>query len=225
MKKKYINVIIYCRVSSDEQKNNTSLDFQEEQLREYCKRMGYNVIAVNKSLLKEYQTSYGRTGAYSTGNGGKYAYYNCCFCKQVKSRAEKANERFVEFIATFRPTPEAQEVFELIVKDLTEKGKEERKTECENIQTQISSIDGKIAVADDKMLDGVLDMEQYQRIVERLKSEKQKLTERFETLKRPRDTKLEPKLTYAYSLIDSMVRYIREAPVEVRCHLIGSIFP
>ena len=168
---------------------------------------------------------YGITGAYSTGNGGKYAYYNCCHCKQVKSRAEKANEIFADFIGTFKPTPEAQEVFELIVKDLTEKGKEERKTECENLQTQISTLDGKITVADDKMLDGKLDMEQYQRIVERLKSEKQKLSERLDALKRPRDTKLEPKLTYAYSLIDSMVHYIREAPVEVRCHLIGSIFP
>ena len=46
MIKKNINVILYCRVSSDEQKNNTSLDSQEMQLRNYCERMGYNVIEV-----------------------------------------------------------------------------------------------------------------------------------------------------------------------------------
>lgn len=39
------NVIIYCRVSSDEQKTNTSLDFQERKLREHCSAKGYNVIA------------------------------------------------------------------------------------------------------------------------------------------------------------------------------------
>ena len=38
------NVILYCRVSSDEQKTNTSLDFQEKKLREHCQTQGYNVI-------------------------------------------------------------------------------------------------------------------------------------------------------------------------------------
>lgn len=71
----------------------------------------------------------------------------------------------------------------------------------------------------------MFDKEQYQRISDRFQRERQQLVERLDALKRPRDTKIEPKLTYAYSLIDSMVYYIREAPVEVRCHLIGSIFP
>lgn len=38
------NVIIYCRVSTDEQRKGTSVEVQEERLREYCKRMGYNII-------------------------------------------------------------------------------------------------------------------------------------------------------------------------------------
>ena len=39
------NIILYCRVSSDEQRTNTSLDFQEKKLRHYCNEHGYNVIA------------------------------------------------------------------------------------------------------------------------------------------------------------------------------------
>ena len=42
------NVILYCRVSSDEQKTNTSLDFQERKLRHYCENHDYNVIACYK---------------------------------------------------------------------------------------------------------------------------------------------------------------------------------
>ncbi len=171
------------------------------------------------------QCGYAITGGISKGHGGKYAYYNCCHCKQVKSRAEKANDAFADFIGELQPTPATQKAYEEIVLDFSEAGKISRKMECENIQMQISAIDGKIATADDKMLDGMLDKEQYQRISDRFQREKQQLVERLDTLKRPRDTKIEPKLTYAYSLIDSMVYYIREAPVEVRCHLIGSIFP
>ena len=44
MNEKEVNVILYCRVSSDEQKDNNSLDVQEESLRNYCKYHGYNVI-------------------------------------------------------------------------------------------------------------------------------------------------------------------------------------
>ena len=39
-----MRVILYCRVSSDEQADGTSLDFQEKTLRSYCERMNYEVI-------------------------------------------------------------------------------------------------------------------------------------------------------------------------------------
>jgi DNA invertase Pin-like site-specific DNA recombinase len=38
------NVLIYCRVSSDEQAENTSLGYQEARLREHCLRNQYNII-------------------------------------------------------------------------------------------------------------------------------------------------------------------------------------
>ena len=41
-----MNVIIYCRVSSDEQREGTSLDVQEQRLLRYCEQKGYNVIDI-----------------------------------------------------------------------------------------------------------------------------------------------------------------------------------
>lgn len=38
--------IIYTRVSSDEQVQGTSLDFQEQQCRKYCESKGINILAV-----------------------------------------------------------------------------------------------------------------------------------------------------------------------------------
>ena len=40
------NVIIYCRVSSDEQKKGSSLEVQEERLVRECQRSGYNIIDI-----------------------------------------------------------------------------------------------------------------------------------------------------------------------------------
>lgn len=48
MKSEVRNVIGYCRVSTDEQKDNTSLDFQERSIREYCEKHDLNLIQVYK---------------------------------------------------------------------------------------------------------------------------------------------------------------------------------
>ena len=42
------NVIIYSRVSSDEQAKGCSLDYQEKTISEYCERAGYNIIKCYK---------------------------------------------------------------------------------------------------------------------------------------------------------------------------------
>lgn len=42
-----MNVIIYCRVSTDEQaQKGFSLDYQEESLKQYCEKMGYNIVKI-----------------------------------------------------------------------------------------------------------------------------------------------------------------------------------
>ena len=38
------NVIVYCRVSSDEQTLGSSLQVQEERICRYCEANGYNII-------------------------------------------------------------------------------------------------------------------------------------------------------------------------------------
>ncbi len=43
-----INVILYCRVSTDEQADNCSLDIQEQRLRAYCLAHDYTIEAVKK---------------------------------------------------------------------------------------------------------------------------------------------------------------------------------
>ena len=40
------NVVIYCRVSSEEQKKGSSLEVQEERLVSECRRRGYNIIDI-----------------------------------------------------------------------------------------------------------------------------------------------------------------------------------
>ena len=39
-----MNVILYCRVSTDEQADGSSLEVQEDRLRDYCARRDYTIV-------------------------------------------------------------------------------------------------------------------------------------------------------------------------------------
>jgi len=52
---KSVVVDIYCRVSTDDQEDNTSLDTQEAEARQYCKERGFIVGEVHKEIYSGYK--------------------------------------------------------------------------------------------------------------------------------------------------------------------------
>jgi DNA invertase Pin-like site-specific DNA recombinase len=50
-----IVVDIYCRVSTDDQEDNTSLDTQEAEAKTYCKERGFIVGIVHKETYSGYK--------------------------------------------------------------------------------------------------------------------------------------------------------------------------
>ena len=67
--------------------------------------------------------------------------------------------------------------------------------------------------------------ERYSRILKRYENEVRELDFRVEILQTPNETLLKQKLHYAILLINNAVMYIRDAPVDVKMKLIGSMFP
>ena len=67
--------------------------------------------------------------------------------------------------------------------------------------------------------------ERYTRILNRYENEVRELEYRVEVLGIGNRTNLKPKLHYAISLINNIVMYVQDAPLEVKMKLIGLIFP
>ena len=67
--------------------------------------------------------------------------------------------------------------------------------------------------------------ERYTRILSRYENEVRELEYRVEVLEIGNRTNLKPKLHYAISLINNVVMYVQDAPLEVKMKLIGLIFP
>ena len=53
-----MNVILYCRVSTDEQADGCSLDMQERYLRAYCDNHHYNIVGEEKPYREDYSAKH-----------------------------------------------------------------------------------------------------------------------------------------------------------------------
>ena len=165
------------------------------------------------------------TGSRSKGNGGYYTYYNCCEdAKHLRVRAEVANEAFARYVGCLKPNEAILRLYEAVLLDVQGGAKREIRSEIETLQKQLKDKHKQIEDAEDLMITDKTHSDRYTRILERYEKEARKLETRIELLETGNRGNIEPKLDYAMSLINNMDKYIRDAPIEVKLKLIGSIF-
>ena len=92
------------------------------------------------------------------------------------------------------------------------------------MQRQLTDKCKQIEDAEDMLVMDRAHADRYTRILERYEKEARELESRIAILETGNRRNIEPKLDYAMSLINNMDKYIRDAPVEVKIKLIGSIF-
>ena len=78
---------------------------------------------------------------------------------------------------------------------------------------------------EDMMITDRTNAERYSRILSRYENEVQELENKVDMLETLNRKDIKPKLHYAIILINNLVMYVKDAPVEVKIKLIGSIFP
>lgn len=165
------------------------------------------------------------TGSRSKGNGGYYTYYNCCEdAKHMRVRAEDANEAFARYVGCLKPNEAVLRLYEAILLDVQGGAKREIRSEIEAIRKQLNDKRKQIEDAEDLMITDRTHSDRYTRILERYEKEAQELETRITLLETGNRGNIEPKLDYAISLINNLDKYIRDAPIEVKLKLIGSIF-
>ena len=165
------------------------------------------------------------TGSRSKGNGGYYTYYNCCEdAKHMRVRAEDANEAFARYVGCLKPNEAVLRLYEAILLDVQGGAKREIRSEIEAIQKQLKDKRKQIEDAEDLMITDKTHSDRYVRILERYEKEARELETRITLLETGNRGNIEPKLDYAISLINNLDKYIRDAPIEVKLKLIGSIF-
>ena len=165
------------------------------------------------------------TGSRSKGNGGYYTYYNCCEdAKHIRVRAEDANEAFARYVGCLKPNEAVLRLYEAILLDVQGNAKQEVNAEIKEIESSIAAKREQITNAEDLMCSNPSLATRCEKMLLRYEAEVSEMQEKVESLKTANRGNIEPKLSYAFSLINNLDKYIRDAPIEVKLKLIGSMF-
>ena len=166
------------------------------------------------------------TGATSTGGrGGKYHYYFCPTTgKHLRMSADEVNRKFVNYISSLRPNNAIMHLYLEILNDLRKDGVREIEFEISKLRTEMREVEDKMDKIEDKFIDGEIDKDMYNRMIDRHIAKKKALQDRIEIMQTPNRAKIEPQLRYAISLIDNIDTFFQVAPAEAKIKVLSSIF-
>ena len=122
------------------------------------------------------------------------------------------------------PNETILQLYEKILFDIRDEKNVENRKEAEKLREQTNTINKRIERARDMYIDGELSKSEKDEAVTRYQKEIEKLQQRIDILSNPNRANIEPKLSYSISLLDNMEHFIRDAPVETKIKLLGSIF-
>ena len=165
------------------------------------------------------------TGSTSKGNGGYYDYY-CCNNdhKHLHVRAEKANNGFADFISTLSPRDGMDGLFADFVNDIKRSLDKGNKDNLAKLQKEIQGIQERMDRVNDAYFDGEITKQDREEQLARYKKQVSGLEARIQATKSNTDTNLKGKLTYSLNLIANLGDFFKQACVETKVKLIGSIF-
>ena len=147
------------------------------------------------------------------------------YSKHICIRADRTNELFTCFVSQLKPNPTVLKLYETVLLDIRGDVMMELKNEIRHVQHLLSEKRKQIVDVEDLMVRDTRHVDRYSKILSRYEEEEHELELRVEILETQNRADIKPKLHYVISLINNVVMYINDAPLEVKFKLIGSMFP
>lgn len=171
-----------------------------------------------------------KCGGNLTGSGSqsrtkdKHFYYHCQKGCKERFRADKANETFEQFLASFQIPDNVLALYHAILQDVFNQDDTERKLAISKTEREIEAVQKKKSSLDDKFLDDQIDSTDYNRIKQRIEEEEKQLIWKRTELDMEKSA-LKTYFDYGIPLLHNLKKYYSDASLEVKQKLVGSIFP
>ena len=167
------------------------------------------------------------TGATSRGGSGNtYSYYFCPTTgKHLRMSADTVNNAFVDYVSGLRPNEAIMQLYYEVLNDLRKENARDIRAVVDKLNCEIDEINKRMNKIEDKYLDGEIDNNAYNRMINRQKAQLKKLEDRRELFETPNRGRIEPQLKYSMSLIDNIDKFFKYAPADAKIRALSSIFP
>ncbi len=138
--------------------------------------------------------------------------------------ADTVNAAFVDYVSGLRPNEAIMQLYYKVLNGLRKENARDIRSVIDKLDGEIREINERMNKIEDKYLDGEIDKDAYNRMINRQKQQLKAAEDRKELLETPNRGKIEPKLMYAMSLIDNMDRFFQYAPADAKIRALSSIF-
>lgn len=160
------------------------------------------------------------TGSCSHGHGGDYYYYHCSTNCQ-RHRADHANEGYIQLLESLRIKDQALAKIYLHTLESFNKA-DPKKTSA--LQRQIEAQQQRIELLHDKYIDGLISPEDYKQIKTRYESNLYELKQQLAGIILA-EKEFSESYGSALSFFERLPEYYREADINLKREIIGSITP
>ncbi len=185
--------------------------------------------AINPDLyLRKYLVcpicGYSLTGSTSKGNGGKYTYYHCSHDgKHLRKSANEVNEGFAKYVGGLKPNDVVLTLYREVLQDLRGEHSRDMQRKVEALKKEVGATKELLIAIDDKLSRGTINEKTHERISERYLQRIEELEQQLNILSHNRKD-VRDKIDYSVHLINNLTKIMMDAPVKVKCKLIGSMF-
>lgn len=165
------------------------------------------------------------TGSLSQSRSGNYyGYYHCQNSCKTRFSADFLNEKLDEYLKSLTIPSEVSELYMAVLEDTFKSNEGDRKKQVQGLKERIRDQEEKITRCDELLLNRDIDRESHQRMIAKLKEEIAILRRKIE-LEESSETGFMKYCRFGIPLLSNLSGFYREAPVEIKQKLLGSIFP
>ncbi len=166
------------------------------------------------------------TGSASSGRSGhKYFYYHCQSPCRYRYKSEVVNNKFLEVLQAFEMRDSIKKYLKKVLKQNFEKFISNPARERKAVLLEIDRLNNKVKIARSKMLEDIIDNEEYFEVKTECKDQIDKLERKLTKVEDRKNIDFPKLLDRALSNLINLDKVFINGDIEVKRKIIGSIFP
>ncbi|WP_089790626.1 recombinase family protein [Chryseobacterium wanjuense] len=166
------------------------------------------------------------TGSASTGRTGqKYYYYHCKSSCGYRYKSEIVNNKFIQLLEALEMRESIKKYLRKVLKQNFEKFISNPQHERKTILSEIDCLNSRLKSARTKLLEDVIDNDEYLEIKADCKDQIDKLESKLSKVKDKKKIDFPKLLDQALSNLVNLSKVYADGDIEVKRKIVGSIFP